>query len=507
MTSKLGNHNKRGHRSKPASPRTRTSGRVGHLFALLFLTGACSDVALGPPAQPFGWDQQVAPPEAIDLDPAPHVVEIALEARVTSLELVPGTTTPCYTYGERIPGPVIRAQVGDRLKVHFTNHLPEPTTIHWHGLRIPNAMDGVPGQTQEPVMPGATFDYDFVVPDAGTFWYHPHVDSAVQVGKGLYGAVVVTDPAEVNDLGDELVLVLSDIGVDEKGVPEPANSGGDLGTLFGREGSLVLANGRVNPTLQARGGLRQHWRIVNAAKTRYFQLAWEGHTFLRIGSDGGRLAAPQQLDRVLLTPGQRAEVLVVPTGVPGTSSPVRWVAYDRGFGSTFNRPDVAIMTVALSSAPAVVAPHLPALRREIVPWSQQDRDAATPVALSLTQGKTSSGSLLLSINDRSMTDWANDPLPAQVGERQLWTVKNTVAAFAHPFHLHGFFFQVLDATGAPLEPLEWRDTADVPVDGTLAIGIHYDDRPGMWMFHCHILDHADAGMMGMVMLERAQRHH
>ena len=115
---------------------------------------------------------------------------------------------------ETVPGPLIRAKVGDRLIVHFSNHLPVATTVHWHGIRLPIEMDGVPGISQPEVQPGQTFTYDFVLPDAGLFWYHPHVDAAAQVGFGLTGALLVEDPSENIGVSDELVLVLSDIDVE-----------------------------------------------------------------------------------------------------------------------------------------------------------------------------------------------------------------------------------------------------------------------------------------------------
>ena len=131
--------------------------------------------------------------------------------------------------------------------MHFTNELPQPTTVHWHGLRVPIQMDGVPGHSQPEVQPGESFTYDFVVPDAGLFWYHPHVMSAAQVGFGLYGALLVEDPADAVGVADELVLVLSDIGIDETGGLESPDSGGPAGMVFGREGNHVLVNGRCMP--------------------------------------------------------------------------------------------------------------------------------------------------------------------------------------------------------------------------------------------------------------------
>src|SRR5690606_15197186 len=131
--------------------------------------------------------------------------------------------------------------------VHFRNSLPEPTTIHWHGVRVPNDMDGAPGMTQDPIAPGAEFRYEFVLRDAGTFWYHPHQSSSDQVGRGLYGPIVVVDPEEPDVFGDELVLMLSDVSLDADGQLLPKDNGGSFGDLFGREGNVLLVNGKVLP--------------------------------------------------------------------------------------------------------------------------------------------------------------------------------------------------------------------------------------------------------------------
>ena len=209
--------------------------------------------------QPSGWDDDLRLAEAEDLDPDPDVVEIRLRASETELALVPGTLTKVYTYNATLPGPLIRAKVGDRLRVHFENALPEPTTVHWHGVRLPVNMDGVPVHSQSEVMPGESFEYDFVLRDAGLFWYHPHVASAKQVGFGLYGALLVQDPNDPEELGDEVVLVLSDIGLDDQGAIAPSDQGGDLATLFGREGTHILVNGRIRPTLHARAASPTAW--------------------------------------------------------------------------------------------------------------------------------------------------------------------------------------------------------------------------------------------------------
>ncbi|HQY64871.1 MAG TPA: multicopper oxidase domain-containing protein, partial [Polyangiaceae bacterium] len=178
---------------------------------------AASDAA-APSLQPPGWDQGLRMPALEDLNAAPGVVEVRLEAKVVPIA-IGGQTLPMWTYQGILPGPVIRAKRGDRVLVHFTNSLPAPTTIHWHGLRVPNVMDGVPDVTQAPIPPGGTFDYEFRVPDAGTFWYHPHVALSIQVGYGLYGALVVDDPEGVAVVPptDELTLVLSDVSITDAG--------------------------------------------------------------------------------------------------------------------------------------------------------------------------------------------------------------------------------------------------------------------------------------------------
>ncbi|WP_437816036.1 multicopper oxidase family protein [Sorangium sp. So ce1078] len=463
------------------------------LFLLLssLLAAAPIGCAADPPSQPEGWDTEVALRPALDRDARPEVVEVDLTARVEEVEIVPGMKTPTWAYNGGLPGPLIRARVGDRVIVNFRNELSAPTTVHWHGVRLLAEMDGAPGHSQPETPPGGSFTYDFVVPDAGLYWYHPHVDSAVQAGNGLYGPLLVEDPGEPADIGDELVLVLSDIGLRDDGTLVDPTVGGNLGTVFGREGELLLVNGRVNPVIEARAGLRQRWRIVNAAKSRYYQLAITDHRFLRIGGDGGLLEHPVASDTILLTPGERADVLVTPRGAPGSTLSVRWVPYDRGYGATFARPEVEAFRLRIANEPAAEDEPLPELSRTI---EALDTSAATRVDLKLTQ-REGPGDVVMGIN--GVASWEADPLLAAVGETWVWTVENTME-FDHPFHLHGFFFQVLGADGKPVRPMEWKDTVNVPVDGAARFAVRYDNRPGMWMFHCHILDHAEAGMMGML---------
>ncbi len=469
------------------------------LAVLLVVLGCSAPDEAEPSGQPLGWADEIRLPTVVDLNPDPNVLEINLEARESDVELIPGKLTRAWTYDGGIPGPLIRANVGARVIVHFKNSLPEGTTIHWHGLRVPNDQDGVPGSSQPFVPSGGTFDYDFVLPDAGTYWYHPHLDSAAQVGNGLYGPIVVDDPLEPKGLGDEAIIVMSDIGLDASAALTPADGGGGLGTLFGREGAVHLVNGRVLPTLHVRSGLRQRWRIINAAKSRYEQLVLPGHSFTRIGGDDGMLESPELLDRIVLTPAQRADVVFEPSnsalGDGQDTLTLTWVPYDRGFGTTYNRPDEPLLKFKFVDGSGVKAAPLPAMHRDI---PVIDTAGATPVDISLTLNPDAEGRLAMGIN--GVPSWQAAHLATTLGERQLWTVKNTFD-WDHPFHLHGFFFQVLDVNGVAPAVREWRDTVNVPVDATVRFAVHFDERPGMWMFHCHVLDHADAGMMGMVHLQ------
>lgn len=467
---------------------------VGALTALVL---GCGDPPAHPPSstepvQPEGWDRELRLQPAVDSNPDPRVFETEIVARVQELEVVPGVRTALWTYNGQLPGPSIEVSRGDRLIVHFRNELPEATTIHWHGLRLPNAMDGVPNATQPAVEPGGAFTYDFVVPDAGAFWYHPHVRSAAQVGFGLYGPLLAADPDEPPELGDEVTLLLSDVGIDDAGTLLPPDDGGFLASLFGREGNRLLVNGKLNPVLHARAGRRQRWKLINAAKSRYFQLGVSGHDFVRLGGDGGFAAHPVTSETVVITPGERADVLFTLDPDATGELPVRWIPYERGFGTAELRREETVFRIAVSDEPPVTSPPLPPLSRTI---ERLDATAATPVKIELTRNDRDGIGFALGIN--GLPDWEAPPIPAALGETQLWTVTNIVP-YAHPFHIHGFFFQVLDIDGRPPDVLEWKDTADVPVNGTLRLAVRFDERPGLWMFHCHILDHADAGMMGAI---------
>jgi FtsP/CotA-like multicopper oxidase with cupredoxin domain len=472
--------------------------RLAALAALALVVAACQQSAEQPKVlqsaadvrQPAGWDDALKLPTTPDLDPDPNVLEVNLEAKIADVEFLPGKKTPAWTYNGGVPGPLLRAKVGDRVIVHFKNSLPEPTSIHWHGLRVPNEMDGAPGATQQPIAPGAEFRYEFTLRDAGTFWYHPHVDSSAQVGRGLYGPIVVDDPNDPVDVRDELVLVLSDIGLTDSGDLVAADSGGAFGTLFGREGNVPLVNGKVVPTPKVRAGKQQRWRIIDAARARYFNLRMPDHRFIRVGGDGGLAARSMDVYNIVLTPGERADAIFTPASAPGSETMLSWVPVDRGYGSQFARPWEDLMKIE-TVADAAVAPVMsgaePVELRTIEPI---DIAGATHRDIALTIGVTSHD-VEMGIN--GVPHSHAKPIEVKLGATEVWNVINDTD-FAHPFHVHGYFFQVLDPERVP----EWKDTMNVPAHSKLEIAIRFDERPGVWMYHCHILDHADAGMMGHI---------
>jgi FtsP/CotA-like multicopper oxidase with cupredoxin domain len=463
-----------------AAPSTLT------VFSLVI--AGCASPSLGS-ADAGSKTPAIALTEARDLDPDPNVVSVVLRAAPERLELLPGKTTTIEAYGGSLPGPLIHAKRGDRLQVHFENALTEASTIHFHGIRVPNAMDGVPDVTQPAVPPGGSFDYAFDLPDAGLFWYHPHDDSLVQVGSGLYGAILVDDPDEPAELGDETVLVLSDMSLDDTGALVPPSTDPNA-VIAGSEGNVVLVNGRVHPELRVESGRRQRLRLVNAARARYFSLSLAGHTFLQIGSDGGRLSEPQSVENPLLAPGERLDLLLDPVGNEGDSLELVALPYARGLSLDPSSEEelVTFRVVAPENPPS---PPLPTLTSSLAPIDTTNAESVT-IALTLDQ---EADSVTMGINGVSGSD--AQPIHALVGSTQVLVVQN-MTPYNHPFHLHGFFFQPLDQTGAPAQPLMLKDTIDVPPITELKLAVTYDDRPGMWMFHCHILDHAEAGMMGML---------
>ena len=423
----------------------------------------------------------------------PHTVEVVLTAAPGRLSLRPGTISDVYAYNGRVPGPTLEAREGDRVIIHFRNDLPVPTTVHWHGLHIPFAADGSPFHL---IAPGGRHDYEFTLlrGSAGTYWYHPHPhhQTGYQVAKGLYGSIVVRAPDDpLPPTMRERLLVLSDNRFLPDGsidLPDDSSMRGRMDMENGREGDVVFVNGEVMPTVPIRSGEVQRWRIVNASSARVYRLAIPGHTLLHVGSDGGLFERAVEVPDITLANGERAEILVRGSGRPGTRAVLQALPYDRYIPQT--RPDDWQTTRDLLALQytdeAPMAPiALPQVLR-LVPALDPAQASATRVMV-LTQGF---------INGQAM-DLGRVDVTSILGATEIWEVENLVG-MDHPFHLHGFQFQVLDRDGVPEPFRSWKDTVNVRKHESVRFVVRFDDYSGKWMFHCHILAHEDRGMMGVL---------
>jgi FtsP/CotA-like multicopper oxidase with cupredoxin domain len=445
----------------------------------------CGDAARDIPA---GWADVAPLARAIDAAEDPRVVEVELTAAPTRWTIAPGRALDGYAYNGTVPGPVIEAHVGDTLVVHFRNELPEPTTIHWHGIRVPADQDGGP-HSQAPIPAGGSFEYRFELPDAGTFWYHPHIAEATQMERGLYGAIVVRGDDEP-EVDTEALLVLDDLTLDERG--ELAPFGGLLEEHGGREGTVQLVNGTVTPTVPVRAGERQRWRIVNAGSARFYRIVLPGHSFTVLGTDEGRAPGPSIAGELFLVPGDRVDVLVDIAGDPGTAVALTNERYPRGHGSGVFSP-MTIATLAVDARPALETRAAYTWSREIEAIDDDGRSVREIVLDEIVDAATES--VTFTINGEAFP--AVTAIPSRVGAVEVWDLVNE-SEMDHPFHLHGFFFQVLSRDGVPEANRTWEDTVHLAGLERVRIAFRVDDRPGMWMFHCHILEHVEHGMMGML---------
>ena len=410
-----------------------------------------------------------------------EVIRISLEARPTDWEVAPGVTISGYGYNGQVPGPVIEAKQGVPLEIKFTNNLSEPTLIHWHGLRVPASMDGTQA-TQRPVAPGETFTYRFTPPDAGTFWYHPHLNETQQLEKGLYGALIVR-AADEPVVDREQVLVFDDVNADKQG--RLAKFGGFRERHDGREGDIRLINGKAEPKLTIAAGQVERWRIINASSARYIRLSLGGAPFRIIGTDGGLIEAPVDATEVLLPTADRVDILVGPFQA-GQTLALKSLRYSRM--TMKKRGDEVFGNLVVGPAEASRA-SVPARLRTIEPLAAADAKPSRTVKFSVGM------SLRRGLDFRVNGETHHNDKPVKVGELQVWDVVNA-SLMDHPFHLHGFFFQVLSINGEAPAFRSWEDVVNLPPRSTVRIAWMPEDRPGAWMYHCHILEHHEAGMMG-----------
>jgi FtsP/CotA-like multicopper oxidase with cupredoxin domain len=409
------------------------------------------------------------------------VVKVRLEAKETEWEFVQGRKAHAWTFNGSVPGPVIEARVGDVLEVSLTNRLPAPTTIHWHGIRLPAQMDGTP-HVQRPVPSGSTFTYRFLLPDAGTFWYHSHFDETRQLERGLYGALIVRDGNEPV-LDGEHILVLDDVKLDSDGDIKPL--GGFVENHDGRQGDTLLVNGRSAAAVVMAAGQVESWRIVNASSARYIRLSLGGHLFTLLGTDGGLIGSPVTMTELLMTPGDRAHLAVGPFK-EGETIGIESLPYDRRVIARNKLQHVAKIHVTTAQASrATVPPQLRQIEPLVIADATPTREIHLGVRPSLRTG------VKFVVNGEA--HHRDEDVPAN--SLQIWDIVNDTL-MDHPFHLHGFFFQVLTINGKQPAFLSWEDTVNIPPRSRVRIAWTADDRVGEWMYHCHILEHHASGMMG-----------
>lgn len=412
-----------------------------------------------------------------------------LIAAPLDIELVPGHRTPAWAYGGQAPGVELRCRQGERLRVRFINKLDVPTTIHWHGIRLPLAMDGVPYVSQAPVLPGEFFDYSFITPDAGSFWYHPHVASGEQLGRGLVGALIVEEREPTGFIHDH-VLNLKSWHIDGQGaftdfsVPREAARGGT-------PGRLSTVNGVHAPTLDLPAGQVVRLRLINLDNTLTYRLNLPGAD-ARIYALDGNPVEPRPLGKEYwLGPGMRIELgLKVP--VAGTelalrNGPLRLAT----LRAQPNAEGAGEWPPALPANP-VAEPDL--ANAQTINFNFEWAGA---VSTGLAQGAAHSfwqiNGQAWDINDKTCADRPIARL--QLGKSYIFELRN-LSQYQHPIHLHGMTFKVLASDRKSIIPY-FTDTYLLGKNERARVAL-VADNPGVWMFHCHVIDHMETGLMASI---------
>ncbi len=440
------------------------------------------------------------------------LLELDLDARAQAVS-IDGQTAELLSYGGRVPGPVLEVLPGDTVRIRFTNRLAAPTNLHYHGLHV-----SPEGQADNPFLeipPNEQFTYEFRLPDdhhSVTAYYHPHLHGYVaqQIFGGLGGMMIVRgalDEIPEIQAAQEEILFLKDFDLSRAvNAPDPY-----FGVQMpGREGSLLTVNGQVNPSFTISSGGLLRFRIVNASTSRFYRLAFENHPMHLIATDGGAIAQPVELQELLLSPGERAEVLVQGNQEPGQYRLLN-LPYQRGgmgmmggmMGSGSMRgsrsPQQNETTpqhlATLTYSGQVEALTLPQqlLPVEDLPESQTVRQ------FTLNHGMVPGRGMTFLINGQSFEHGQVDT-SVRLNTVEDWDVVNT-GVMDHPFHLHTNRFQVISRNGQTVPYRAWKDTILIPTGESARIRVAFKDFPGKTVYHCHILDHEDLGMMGVIEMQ------
>jgi len=448
-----------------------------------------------------------APGSAVAASAKDH--DYLLTAANASIQLAsdPFPETETWSFDNSSPGPLLRLRQGQPARIKVTNRLSQGLTVHWHGLRIVNSMDGVPILTQPPIAQGESFEYEFTPPDAGTFWYHSHMNTAEQVGRGLYGPIVVEE-RQAPPVDRDLVWVLDDWKLDRQAqIVTDFDNPRDLARA-GRLGNTVTINGRIPQALAVRAGERIRLRLINAANARIFALRFRDHRALVVARDGQPLDPYEPRGPIIIGPAQRYDLIIDMTGNPGRRYTVIDVYY----------PQSPSQLTSLAYAPE---PGADSARRDEFPGLPRNPLTEPDLGDPLVQRIDLMGGDLGQLEAARLGDqrlemtrlyllgkmWAiNEIVNGGYSDPPLFTVERgrTVildfsnhSAWPHPMHLHGHHFRVLEHSRDPEVIGRWLDTVLIGPEESARVAF-VADNPGDWLFHCHILGHARAGMMAVI---------
>ena len=432
------------------------------------------------------------------------LLELNLEAKESLINLGEKQAY-LLTYNGQIPAPRLEVKSGNKVRIHFTNNLEQPTNIHYHGLHIPITENA--DNVFLHIKPGEKLTYEFQIPNnhpSGTFWYHPHLHGLVaeQLFGGLAGLFIVR--GEIDEIPEiqaaqEEFLVLQDFALDTEG---RLLDSGHMSLMMGREGNIITVNGLANPSINLPAGGLLRLRILNASPSRFYRLALEDHAFYHIATDGHSLNEPIEMAEILLTPGQRADVLVQGDKESGQYSLVN-LPYDRGsmgmMGGGMMDRDNSDESTILATVNYTSAIESLALPTQLTTAISALPEPLTVRRFELNHGMNPTVGMAFLINGQP---YSSDRTDTQVKLNTVedWEITNT-GVMDHPFHIHGNAFQVITRNGQPESLLAWRDTVLVKRGETVRIRILFSDFAGKTVYHCHVLDHEDLGMMGNLAIE------
>ncbi len=399
------------------------------------------------------------------------------------------TQTPVWSYNGQIPGPVIHGKEGTTLVVDFLNKLQEPSSIHWHGLRIDNAMDGVPGVTQDPVGSGENFIYRLKLEDAGTFWYHPHFNSSEQLERGLKGVFIVEE-AEKQPWSRDLVWLMDDWFLQKDGTIYPQfNTGRDL-MHDGRWGNVPTINGKFRPEFTVSPGERIRLRLINGANARIFSPHIEGLSADVIAVDGRPVTQIFPLNRFVLSPGNRIDLDVT---IPQQTGGKTYIVEDR-----FSRKAFQLASIVVKSAEPISPPELTPLTEASFIPAQMFENVSVAKTWDLNAIRGGKYGIGWTMNMKLWPDADKADYPLGLPRKIIF--KNSSSRL-HPMHIHGVFFRVLERNGQKAVESFTRDTVLVGPRESVTIGFVPEHR-GIWLTHCHIQSHAEAGMMTTIEVKK-----